>query len=274
MQDVQEILRQLVLHDLLIGMPKHVPNIIRSVCAYRWVTSLPVIYHLQHQYCCSRADARMFADDVLSACVAQMLVQGLLLCAAEIPPSSAGGSAPSSFGAALIRALPSEVQLDPDCVAQLEESKRSAGPEPRAVTALDAYQSEKAYVHGTLVSYLHSGWQSESPRKTSETEDDRGKSGRASRVCESAGGYVSRSSEPNPASESGCWQQSREITEQQRQEGSTALGMPDSQQPACRTDLNNALNLEQNLGESTGTLSRRDDALALLEGRHHSASPG
>ena len=144
----------------------------------------------------------MSADAVTSACVPQMLMQDLL------------------------RALPSEVQLNADCVAQPEISKRSAGPEPRAVTALYAYQTEKAHVHGTLVSYLHSGWQSESLSKASVEESDRGASGSALRVGESVGGRFSIDSELNPAGESGsvCWEQSRILTEQQWQERSTPLG--------------------------------------------------
>lgn len=204
-------------------------------------------------------------------------MQGLPHCAAETPPSSAGSSAPSSFGAALIRALPSEVQLSQDCVTQLEKSKRKAGPEARAVSALDAFQTEKAYVHSTLVSYLHSGWQSDSLRKTSAAENDKGASGSAFlKASESAGGHVSGSCEPNPASELSRihWQQSRELTEQQQQERSTVLGMADSQHPACRTELNHAMNLGQNSGSLTGTLSRREEAMALLEGRQHSASLG
>ena len=63
-------------------------------------------------------------------------------------------------------------------------------------------------------------------------------------------------------------------TEQQRQERSTALVMPDSQEIARRTELNNAVNMEQNLGSSTKILSRREEAMALLEGRHHSLAPG
>ena len=152
--------------------------------------------------------------------------------AAEMPPNSAEGSAPSSFGRALIRVLPSEVQLSLDCVAQLESSKRSAAPEQRAVTALDAYQTEKAHVHGTLVSYLHSGSQSHSMHKASTRESHRGASETALSDSGSAEGQVSRSSEPSPASITGSTgrQQSRVVTEQQRQERSTALGMPDSQQ--------------------------------------------
>ena len=202
--------------------------------------------------------------------------QILLHRAAGMPPSSANGSAPSSFGHALMQALPSEVQLSPDCVVQLESSKRSTAPEPRAVTALDAYQIEKAHVHGTLVSYLHSGWQSESMRKASASESDRGASGGALRISESAEGQVSRSRQPDPASILGNigQQQSKVVTEQQQQARSTAMEMPDSQQPSCRTEVNNAVNLEQNLGSSSGTLSRREEAVALLEGRHHSAPPG
>ena len=193
-----------------------------------------------------------------------------------MPQSSAGSSAPGSFGHALIRALPSEVQMSPDSIAQLESSKRRAAHEPRAVTALDAYQAEKSHVHGTLVSYLHSRWQSQGMHQTPATEGDRGASGSASSISENFEGHVSRSSEPHPASESVSigQQQSRVVKEQQRQERSTAPGMPDSQQPACKTELNNAVNLEQNSGSSTETLSRREEAMALLEGRHHSASPG
>lgn len=196
--------------------------------------------------------------------------------AAEMPPNSAEGSAPSSFGRALIRVLPSEVQLSIDCVAQLESSKRSAAPEQRAVTALDAYQTEKAHVHGTLVSYLHSGSQSHSMHKASTRESHRGASETALSDSGSAEGQVSRSSEPSPASITGSTgrQQSSVVTEQQRQERSTALGMPDSQNIACRTELNNAVNMEQNLGSSTKMLSRREEAMALLESRHHSTSPG
>ena len=196
--------------------------------------------------------------------------------AAEMPPNSPEGSASSSFGRALIRALPSEVQLSPDCVAQLESSKRSAAPEPRAVTALDAYQTEKAHVHGTLVSYLHSGSQSHSMQKASTRESDRGASETSLSDSGSAEGQVSRSSEPSPASKSGSTgqQQGRVVTEQQRQERSTALVMPDSQEIARRTELNNAVNMEQNLGSSTKILSRREEAMALLEGRHHSLAPG
>ena len=192
-----------------------------------------------------------------------------------MPSSSAEGSAPSSFGRALVRALPSEVQLSPDCVAQLESSKRSAAPEPRAVTALDAYQTEKAHVHGTLVSYLHSGRQSQSMRKPSATESDRGAAGSALK-SESAEGQVSRSSQPDSATILGSvgQQQSRVVTEQQRQECSTALGRPDSQQAACRIEANNAVNIKRNLGSSNRGTSRREEAIALLEGRHHSMSPG
>ena len=193
-----------------------------------------------------------------------------------MPPSAAEGSAPSTFGRALMIALPSEVQLSPDCIAQLESSKRSAAPEPRAITALDAYQTEKAHVHGTLVSYLHSGRQSQSMGKASAAESDRGVSGSAFRFSEKAEDHVSRSSQQDPTSISGSvgQQQSRIITEQHRQERSTAPGRPDSQQPACRTELSNAVDMKQNLGTSPGTLSRREEAMALLECRHHSTSSG
>ena len=193
-----------------------------------------------------------------------------------MPSSSAEGSAPSSFERALVRALPSEVQLSPDCVAQLKSLKRSAAPEPRAVTALDAYQTEKAHVHGTLVSYLHSGRQSQSMRKPSATESDRGAAGSGLKISESAEGQVSRSSQPESATILGSvgQQQSRVVTEQERQECSTALGRPDSQQAACRTEANNAVNIKRNMGSSNREISRREEAMALLEGRHHSMSPG
>ena len=205
-----------------------------------------------------------------------MLRAILAACFAENGPASASGSASSSFGQILIKALPSEVQQSSECVAQLENSERSAAPGSQAVTALDAFQTEKSHVHGTLVSYLHSGWHSQSMHKTSATESDRGSSGSALSASEIAEGHVSRSSDPKPASKPGSTgqQQGRVFTEQQQQESSTALGMPASQQSPRRTERNNAVSLEPNSGSLTGTLSRRQEAMALLESRHHKASPG
>ena len=131
-------------------------------------------------------------------------------------------------------------------------------------------------MHGTLVSYLHSGWQSESMRKISATESDRGASGSALRDSDGADDQLSRSCEPEPAGNLGSTgqQQSRVITERQPQECSTTLELTDSQQPAYGAELNNAMNLEEKFGSSTGTSSRREEAMALLEGRHQNASLG
>lgn len=206
------------------------------------------------------------------------------LSAPAASPEEAGTSSTSfgSFRQLLTSALPSEVQRAPESPSQLSQASsgntrnKDAGTEPQEMSALEALQIERARIHGTLVSYLHCGWE----------RDAGSRSGAAESTEWSAAESKSEASEGSEFhSLSGNSEHSRDIKGRQRQDvtsvdqphhsTSQALHADEGQVGSPIAELAAAPGMSQPLSSrAVAHSSRRAEAMALLEGGGHSSSTG
>ena len=202
-------------------------------------------------------------------------------CAPAASPEEAktGSTSFGSFRQLLTSALPSEVQHTPEPPVHVSQSSRentrNKGPpaEPPEMSALEALQIERARIHGTLVSYLHSGWERDAGSRSDVPESTQWRAAQ------------SRIESNEVHSLSGDSKHNRDIRGRQRQHVKGADRPPRSTFQALHADegqvgspipeLAAAPGISQPLSSRpVAHSSRRAEAMALLEGGGHSSSAG
>ena len=144
------------------------------------------------------------------------------------------------------------------------------------MSALEALQIERARIHGTLVSYLHCGWERDAGSRSGVAE---------STQCSAAESRSEASESSEVHSLSGKSEHSRDIKGRQRQDltsvdqphhsTSQALHADEGQVGSPIAELAAAPGMSQPLSSRpVAHSSRRAEAMALLEGRGHSSSTG
>ena len=138
--------------------------------------------------------------------------------------------------------------------------------EPRELTPLESLQTEKARIHGALVSYLKCGWQASGAVQPSRTESE-GESADSSATM-LAQSRVDREHRAVAAS-SKIEGLGATLSAQPQQQHASMSGQPQVVQMRASSD-------QQNLGSSgmERHASRRAEAMAALEGRQYAMSPG
>ncbi len=189
-----------------------------------------------------------------------------LRCAGD-PQTPAGASTCSSFGQLLTEALPSEVQslLKPVTQPAKSNKSRAGDNESRELNPLESLQTEKARIHGALVSYLTCGWQASNASQSYQTESRSESADSRTTVFDQPS--VSRDQGEVSVSGRNAEQSSESLAQQQRQ--AQTVGEPQLRHVKAV--------IEQQQPSSSDTRvqrSRRAEAMAALEGRHHSMSPG
>ena len=207
------------------------------------------------------------------------------LSAPAASPEEAETSSTSfgSFRQLLTSTLPSEVQRAPESPSQLSqassENARSKGApeEPQGMSALEALQIERARIHGTLVSYLHCGWERDAGSRSGVAESTE-RSAAESRSEASEGREVhslSGDSEHSRDVINGRQRQDVTSVDQPHHSTSQALHADEGQVGSPIAELAAAPGKSQPLSSRpVAHSSRRAEAMALLEGEGHSSSTG
>lgn len=128
--------------------------------------------------------------------------------------------------------------------------------EPQEISPLEALQTEKARIHGTLVSYLTCGWQLGNKGRPGTAESSVKESNESASAFAESSGYQSVSV----------------------RDSSSSQGMDDTQPQTARSVKQQQLKEIASLGAHRSSnitqRSRREEAMALLEGGLHSNSLG
>jgi len=164
--------------------------------------------------------------------------------------------------------MPSEVQPPAKSSGQPGKSRNKVSlAEPKEISSLEALQIEQARIHGTLVSYLRCGWQSVNSSQPDTTES------RCKTSCSDSATSLTSIEGSNQrdahVSDEGAERGNVPVAQRQQQKQmSMARASPQLESPDAASKMQ-----QSESKETMRQLSRREEAMAALEGKRQTTSP-